>query len=288
MPYLTPVVSSYLCVVSSVTQSCPTLYDPMDCSTSGLPVHHQLPELTQTHVHWVHDAIQPSHLCVVTGWRCGGLSIVFSESPLYSYLDCHVDDDFSFCNCLNIHIFFLISPEAMTMGKLHKEIGQLIVQSAEDPEKSDSQVIQVMPSSSHRRGPKKASFGSSTLSAVHVNRVMWLERPMDSCSEEVFRMKMSQSVSRLQEETDTGGWCQNQAVIVEDITASGERGYRFSGHLPIAPVSSMLVARPAVAWRGGWVLSWDLRLLRLSSWTDGHYPPIPPSPLEWKQCWWNV
>lgn len=37
------------------------------------------------------------------------------------------------------------------MGKLHKEIGQLIVQSAEDPEKSDSQVIQVMPSSSHRR-----------------------------------------------------------------------------------------------------------------------------------------
>ena len=46
---------------SSVTQSCQTLCDPMDCSTSGLPVHHQLPELTQTHVHWVHDAIQPSH-----------------------------------------------------------------------------------------------------------------------------------------------------------------------------------------------------------------------------------
>ena len=46
---------------SSVAQSCPTLWDPMDCSTPGFPVHHQLPELTQTHVHWVNDAIQPSH-----------------------------------------------------------------------------------------------------------------------------------------------------------------------------------------------------------------------------------
>ena len=46
---------------SSVTQSCPTLCDPMDCSTPRFPVHHQLPELAQTHVHWVSDAIQPSH-----------------------------------------------------------------------------------------------------------------------------------------------------------------------------------------------------------------------------------
>ena len=46
---------------SSVVQSCPTLCDPMNRSTPGLPVHHQLPELTQTHVHWVGDAIQPSH-----------------------------------------------------------------------------------------------------------------------------------------------------------------------------------------------------------------------------------
>ena len=45
---------------SSVTQSCPTLCDPMDCSSPGLPVHHQLPEFTQTHVHWTGDAIQPS------------------------------------------------------------------------------------------------------------------------------------------------------------------------------------------------------------------------------------
>ena len=46
---------------SSVAQSCPTLCDPMNCSTPGLPVHHQPPEFTQTHVHQVSDAIQPSH-----------------------------------------------------------------------------------------------------------------------------------------------------------------------------------------------------------------------------------
>ena len=47
--------------IRSVAQSCLTLCDPMNCSTPGLPVHHQLPELTQTHVHRVSDAIQPSH-----------------------------------------------------------------------------------------------------------------------------------------------------------------------------------------------------------------------------------
>ena len=46
---------------SSVAPSCPTPYDPMNCSRPGLPVHQQLPEFTQTHVHWVGDAIQPSH-----------------------------------------------------------------------------------------------------------------------------------------------------------------------------------------------------------------------------------
>ena len=46
---------------SSDAQSCPTLCDPMNRSTPGLPVHHQLPEFTQTHVHRVSDAIQPSH-----------------------------------------------------------------------------------------------------------------------------------------------------------------------------------------------------------------------------------
>ena len=46
---------------SSVTQLCPTLCDPMDCSTPGLPVHHHLLEFAQTHAHRVSDAIQPSH-----------------------------------------------------------------------------------------------------------------------------------------------------------------------------------------------------------------------------------
>ena len=48
-------------VFSSVAQSCPTLCNPVNCSMPGLPVHHQLLEFTQTHVHRVSDAIQPSH-----------------------------------------------------------------------------------------------------------------------------------------------------------------------------------------------------------------------------------
>ena len=47
--------------IRSVAQSCPTLCDPMNRSTPGLPVHHQLPAFTQTHVHWVSDAIQQSY-----------------------------------------------------------------------------------------------------------------------------------------------------------------------------------------------------------------------------------
>ena len=54
-------VMTNLVQFSSVTQSCPTLCDHMNCSTPGLPVHHQLLEFTQTHVHRVSDAIQPSH-----------------------------------------------------------------------------------------------------------------------------------------------------------------------------------------------------------------------------------
>ena len=54
----------YVCIsiqFSSVAELCLTLFDPMDCSTPGFPVHHQLPELAQTPVHRVGDAIQPSH-----------------------------------------------------------------------------------------------------------------------------------------------------------------------------------------------------------------------------------
>ena len=55
------VINYKLSQFSSVTQSCPTLCDPMNCSTPGLPVHHQLSEFTQTHIHQVSDAIQSSH-----------------------------------------------------------------------------------------------------------------------------------------------------------------------------------------------------------------------------------
>ena len=52
---------NFLVQSCSVSQSCPTLCYPTDCSMPVFPVHHQLPDLTQTHVHWVDDAIQPSH-----------------------------------------------------------------------------------------------------------------------------------------------------------------------------------------------------------------------------------
>ena len=56
------VIQLYMSVqFNSVAQSCPTLCNPMNCSTPGLPVHHQLPEFIQTHVHRVGDAIQPNH-----------------------------------------------------------------------------------------------------------------------------------------------------------------------------------------------------------------------------------
>ena len=64
MKYLnkkSPETSNHSVQFSSVAQSCPTLCNPMNRSTPGLPVYHQLPEFTQTHVHRVSDAIQPSH-----------------------------------------------------------------------------------------------------------------------------------------------------------------------------------------------------------------------------------
>ena len=64
--------------VNWVAQSCPTLCDPMNRSTPGLPVHHQLPEFTQTHVHRVSDAIQPSH--PVIPFSSGPQSLPASES----------------------------------------------------------------------------------------------------------------------------------------------------------------------------------------------------------------
>ena len=62
--YLWPNITVSLLIsvkFTSVTQLCPTLCDPMNCSMPGLPVHHQLPEFTQTHAHRVSDTTQPSH-----------------------------------------------------------------------------------------------------------------------------------------------------------------------------------------------------------------------------------
>ena len=61
LPSKLPGKPSNILQFSSVTQLCLTLCNPMNCSMPGLPVHHQLPEFTQTHVHRVGDAIQPSH-----------------------------------------------------------------------------------------------------------------------------------------------------------------------------------------------------------------------------------
>ena len=60
--------------VNLVAQLCPTLCDPMDCSTPVFPVHHQLPELAQTNVHRVGDAIQPSHPMSSPSWSAFNLS----------------------------------------------------------------------------------------------------------------------------------------------------------------------------------------------------------------------
>ena len=71
---------------SSVTQSCPTLCDPMNCSTPGLPVHYQLPKSTQTHVHQVGDAIQPSHPLLSPSPLPSifpSIRVFFNESALY-------------------------------------------------------------------------------------------------------------------------------------------------------------------------------------------------------------
>ena len=59
--FYTICVHIYIYQFSSVAQSCPTLCNPMNRSTPGLPVHHQLPEITGTHIHRLSDAIQPSH-----------------------------------------------------------------------------------------------------------------------------------------------------------------------------------------------------------------------------------
>ena len=78
--------SQSLVQFSSVAQSCATLCDPMDRSMPGLPVHHQLLEFTKTHVHWVSDAIQSSHLChplILLPSIFPGIRVFSNESALH-------------------------------------------------------------------------------------------------------------------------------------------------------------------------------------------------------------
>ena len=68
------IYGSILYICCSVTKSCATLCNPMDCSMSGFPLHHQLLELAQIHVHWVSDAIQPTHPLLPTSLSAFNLS----------------------------------------------------------------------------------------------------------------------------------------------------------------------------------------------------------------------
>ena len=74
--------TSLILQFSSVAQSCTTLYDPMNCSMSGLPVHHQLLESTQTQVRWISDAIQPSH--PLSSPSLPALNLSFQMSQLFT------------------------------------------------------------------------------------------------------------------------------------------------------------------------------------------------------------
>jgi len=82
--------------IRSVAQSCSTLCDPMNCSMPGLPVHHQLPEFTETHIHQVSDAIQPSHPLSSTPQNSLPDTSLHSRVKIYS--SSHQNTDTSFPN----------------------------------------------------------------------------------------------------------------------------------------------------------------------------------------------
>ena len=97
---------------SSVTQSCPTLCNPMDCSTAGFPVHQQLLKPTQTHVHCVSDAIQPSHPLSSPSPPAFSLSqhqghLVYSTHFLPFHLSFSCCPPVIFCLCFTKDIAFL-------------------------------------------------------------------------------------------------------------------------------------------------------------------------------------
>ena len=92
---------------SSVAQSCPTLFDPMNCSTPDLPVHHQLPEFTQTHIHGVSDSIQPSHPLSSPSWQFVSMWISLSISS-WSYWVSWCTVSFLLSNLENFLPFLLL------------------------------------------------------------------------------------------------------------------------------------------------------------------------------------
>ena len=100
----------------SVAQSCPTLCDPMDCSTPGFPVLHHLPEFAQTHLHWVGDAIQPSHPLSSPSPPALNLSQhqdlfqwVGSLHPSTKVLELQLQHEYSGLISFRIHLFDLLA-----------------------------------------------------------------------------------------------------------------------------------------------------------------------------------
>ena len=99
---------------SSVAQLCPTLWDPMDRSTPGLPVHHQLLEFIQTHVHWIADAMQPSYPLsspsppAPNPSQSKGLARIFSNTTVQKYQ--FFDSQLSLQSNSHIHTWLLEKP----------------------------------------------------------------------------------------------------------------------------------------------------------------------------------
>ena len=111
-------VNNLIIQFSSVAQLCPTLWNPMNHSMPGLSAHHQIPESTQTHVHWVNDAIQPSHPLSSPSPPALNLSqhqifpneLALCRWPKYSSLEIHTNRDFlgflhAYCYFSHVRLF---------------------------------------------------------------------------------------------------------------------------------------------------------------------------------------
>ena len=116
---------------SSVTESCPTLCNLMDCSTPGLPVHHQPPGLAQTHVHWVGDAIQPSHSLLSPSLLPSifpSIRVSFNESvlhirwPKYWNFSFNISPSKEYSGLISFRIdWFDLLPVQGTLKSLHQQ-----------------------------------------------------------------------------------------------------------------------------------------------------------------------